>query len=101
MYENILYKPLRIRTSISPAAREFLIGVSREETVIRLETFFYFDQIIFQTLNKNRLFRLGAKNDFDEVKNNVFFIPIDWESLEDRRIKPPFNPGVVSFQHRF
>jgi len=72
MYENILYKPLRIRTSVSPAAREFLIG----------------------TLNKNRLFRLGAKNDFEEVKNNVFFIPIDWEVLEDRRLKPPFNPGV-------
>lgn len=38
---------------------------------------------------------MGAKNDFQEIKTHVFFISIDWNKLEDRQIKPPFNPGVV------
>lgn len=31
-----------------------------------------------------------------EIKNHVFFSPINWDDLYHKRITPPFNPNVVS-----
>ena len=35
MYDNILYKPLRLRTNVSASARSLLEGVSITDTVAR------------------------------------------------------------------
>lgn len=45
-------------------------------------------------LNKNRKERMGARKDFEEVRNHLFFVSIDWEKLLRREIKPPFVPKV-------
>lgn len=35
-----------------------------------------------------------------EIKNHVFFSPINWDDLNAKKITPPFNPNVVrSFSH--
>ena len=31
-----------------------------------------------------------------EIKNHVFFSPINWDDLYHKRITPPYNPNVVS-----
>lgn len=31
-----------------------------------------------------------------EIKNHVFFTPINWDDLYHKRITPPYNPNVVS-----
>lgn len=31
-----------------------------------------------------------------EIKNHVFFSPINWDDLYHKRITPPFDPNVVS-----
>lgn len=30
-----------------------------------------------------------------EIKNHVFFSPINWDDLYHKRLTPPFNPNVV------
>lgn len=45
-------------------------------------------------LNKNRVKRLGAIADFDEVKDHPFFMPINWDKLLKREIKLLFVPKV-------
>lgn len=30
-----------------------------------------------------------------EVKNHIFFSPINWDDLINKKITPPFNPNVV------
>lgn len=30
------------------------------------------------------------------IRNHKFFRDIDWEALEQRKVKPPFTPKVVS-----
>ncbi|KAM7451879.1 Serine/threonine-protein kinase Sgk1 [Porites harrisoni] len=73
MYENILYKPLRLRTNISQSARNILEGL----------------------LQKDRTKRLGqGPSDFEDIKNHPFFRNIDWESLYEKKIEPPYNPNV-------
>ncbi|XP_077991813.1 serine/threonine-protein kinase Sgk1-like [Glandiceps talaboti] len=74
MYDNILYKPLRLRTNISMAARNILEGL----------------------LQKDRQKRLGAgEGDFLDIKNHSFFQAMNWHELEARRIAPPYNPNVT------
>jgi hypothetical protein len=64
--------------------------------------FHFFSSISFllnairQLLHKNKSKRLGSTNDVIELKSHEFFRPIEWDELEARRIKPPFNPNVVS-----
>ncbi|KAK7488522.1 hypothetical protein BaRGS_00020307, partial [Batillaria attramentaria] len=72
MYDNILYKPLRLRTNISMAGRSILEGL----------------------LEKDKEKRLGAKRDFEEVRQHDFFADIDWDDLYNKRIQPPYNPNV-------
>lgn len=31
-----------------------------------------------------------------EIKNHVFFSPINWDELNAKKITPPFNPNVVN-----
>ncbi|XP_007901699.1 serine/threonine-protein kinase Sgk1-A isoform X1 [Callorhinchus milii] len=72
MYDNILNKPLQLKPNISNAARELLEGL----------------------LQKDRTKRLGAKEDFNEIKAHVFFSPINWVDLNAKKLMPPFNPNV-------
>ncbi|XP_053211479.1 serine/threonine-protein kinase Sgk2-like [Panonychus citri] len=75
MYDNILNKPVRLRTNISLAARSILEGL----------------------LQKDKRKRLGAKNDSDEIKRHDFFKPISWTELEFKQVSPPFNPNVKGY----
>ncbi|XP_041358653.1 serine/threonine-protein kinase Sgk1-like isoform X2 [Gigantopelta aegis] len=72
MYDNILFKPLRLRTNVSYFARQILEGL----------------------LQKEKDSRLGAKKDFQEIKGHDFFESISWDDLYARKIKPPYNPNV-------
>ena len=43
--------------------------------------------------------RLGcvtAHGGEDAIKHHLFFKDIKWKDLEDRKIKPPFKPKIVS-----
>ncbi|XP_061415674.1 serine/threonine-protein kinase Sgk2-like isoform X3 [Lethenteron reissneri] len=73
MYDNILNKPLQLPPITTNATRSILEGL----------------------LQKDREKRLGAKGDFLEIKNHVFFSPINWEDLYNKKIKPPFDPNVL------
>ncbi|XP_075757481.1 serine/threonine-protein kinase Sgk2 isoform X2 [Pelodiscus sinensis] len=72
MYDNILHQPLQIQGTKTTAACDILQGL----------------------LHKDQKKRLGAKMDFLEIKNHVFFSPINWDDLYHKRITPPFNPNV-------
>ncbi|XP_066479129.1 serine/threonine-protein kinase Sgk2 isoform X3 [Tiliqua scincoides] len=73
MYDNILHKPLHIQGTKTIAACDILQGL----------------------LHKDQKKRLGAKTDFLEIKNHVFFSPINWDDLYHKRITPPFDPKVA------
>ncbi|XP_063079457.1 serine/threonine-protein kinase Sgk1 [Engraulis encrasicolus] len=73
MYDNILNKPLQLKPNISNAARHLLEGL----------------------LQKDRTKRIGCTDDFTEIKNHMFFSPINWEDLNAKKITPPFNPNVT------
>ncbi|XP_041952316.1 serine/threonine-protein kinase Sgk1 isoform X3 [Alosa alosa] len=73
MYDNILNKPLQLKPNISNAARHLLEGL----------------------LQKDRTKRIGCTDDFTEIKNHMFFSPINWDDLNGKKITPPFNPNVT------
>ncbi|XP_030642813.1 serine/threonine-protein kinase Sgk1 isoform X5 [Chanos chanos] len=73
MYDNILNKPLQLKPNISNAARHLLEGL----------------------LQKDRTKRLGCTDDFTEIKNHMFFSPINWDDLNAKKLTPPFNPNVT------
>ena len=50
-----------------------------------------------QLLAKNKELRLGAVKDFQEIREHPFFEPINWPKLEQREMKPPYNPQVVRY----
>lgn len=31
----------------------------------------------------------------NEIKNHMFFSPINWDDLNAKKLTPPFNPNVV------
>lgn len=72
MYDNILNKPLLLKPNISNAARDLLEGL----------------------LQKDRTKRIGAKEDFMDIKAHIFFSPINWIDLNAKKLTPPFNPNV-------
>ena len=47
-------------------------------------------------LQKEKDKRLGAKKDFTDVKTHEFFSDVNWDELDDKKVRPPFNPNVVS-----
>ncbi|XP_059397444.1 serine/threonine-protein kinase Sgk1-like isoform X2 [Carassius carassius] len=73
MYDNILNKPLQLKPNISNSARHLLEGL----------------------LQKDRTKRLGFTDDFTEIKNHMFFSPINWDDLNAKKLTPPFNPNVT------
>ncbi|XP_071440740.1 serine/threonine-protein kinase Sgk1-like [Hetaerina americana] len=73
MYDSILNKPLKVRSSISEVAKDFLT----------------------QLLHKDPLQRLGSGiGDWDDVRSHRYFASVDWEALLEKRIRPPFCPNV-------
>lgn len=72
MYQNILNKPLRLRTNISIPARNLLEGL----------------------LQKDKSKRLGAERDVEDIKHHDFFRVINWIDLEAKEVPPPYNPNV-------
>ncbi|XP_006631342.1 serine/threonine-protein kinase Sgk1 [Lepisosteus oculatus] len=72
MYNNILHKSLVLKPNVSNAGRELLEGL----------------------LQKDRRRRLGARDDFLELKSHAFFSPINWDDLVAKKITPPFIPAV-------
>uniref|UniRef100_A0AAR2M5S6 Serum/glucocorticoid regulated kinase 2a n=1 Tax=Pygocentrus nattereri TaxID=42514 RepID=A0AAR2M5S6_PYGNA len=72
MYDAILYKPLQMPPGKSDAVCHLLHGL----------------------LQKDQHRRLGAIADFLEIKNHVFFSPINWDDLYHKHITPPYNPNV-------
>uniref|UniRef100_A0A673MSN2 Serine/threonine-protein kinase Sgk1-like n=1 Tax=Sinocyclocheilus rhinocerous TaxID=307959 RepID=A0A673MSN2_9TELE len=73
MYDNILNKPLQLKPNISNAAKHLLEGL----------------------LQKDQTKRLGFTDDFTEIKNHMFFSPINWDDLNAKKLTPPFNPNVT------
>ncbi|XP_053571751.1 serine/threonine-protein kinase Sgk2 isoform X3 [Bombina bombina] len=73
MYDNILHQSLQLPGGKTIAACDILRGL----------------------LHKDQHSRLGAKADFLEIKNHVFFSPINWDDLYHKRIDPPYNPNVA------
>ncbi|XP_016074886.1 PREDICTED: lethal(3)malignant brain tumor-like protein 1 [Miniopterus natalensis] len=73
MYDNILHQPLQIPGGRTVAACDLLQAL----------------------LHKDKKQRLGSKADFIEIKNHVFFSPINWDDLYHKRLTPPFNPNVA------
>uniref|UniRef100_A0A8C7LER4 Serum/glucocorticoid regulated kinase 2a n=1 Tax=Oncorhynchus kisutch TaxID=8019 RepID=A0A8C7LER4_ONCKI len=72
MYDGILHKPLPLPPGKSGALCSLLQGL----------------------LQKDQHRRLGAIADFLQIKNHVFFSPINWDDLYHKRITPPYNPNV-------
>uniref|UniRef100_A0A3B3X4Z2 Uncharacterized protein n=1 Tax=Poecilia mexicana TaxID=48701 RepID=A0A3B3X4Z2_9TELE len=72
MYNNILHKAPVLKPNVSNAGRELLEGL----------------------LQKERCSRLGAKDDFLELKHHSFFSPINWDDLMAKKLAPPFVPSV-------
>ncbi|KAG5842941.1 hypothetical protein ANANG_G00183100 [Anguilla anguilla] len=72
MYSNILNKTPVLKPNVSNAGRDLLEAL----------------------LQKNRTQRLGAKQDFMELKHHSFFSPINWDDLIAKKIKPQFIPAV-------
>ena len=81
MYDGILTKPLLLRPTISSQARD-LLG---------------------KLLIKDPSLRLGSgTNDGKEVMAHKFFHRMNWQDLVDKKIEPPFKPGVrneLDFRH--
>lgn len=49
-------------------------------------------------MTKNRYERLGCvEGSKDAIKNHPFFLSIDWIALENRLVKPPYKPAIVTF----
>lgn len=74
LFQVILEKPIRIPRSLSVRAASILKGF----------------------LQKNPQERLASYDGLNEIKQHLFFRPIDWNLLEQRLIVPPYRPPVVS-----
>ncbi|KAI1819578.1 serine/threonine-protein kinase sck1 [Xylaria intraflava] len=75
MYKNIAFGKVRFpRDTLSQEGRNFVKGL----------------------LNRNAKHRLGAIDDADELKRHPFFTDVDWDSLSQKLITPPFKPKLKS-----
>ena len=72
MYDKIINQPLRLKHNISVPCSELITGL----------------------LQKDRSKRLGHKNDFRDIRDHPFFLPVDWDKLLNRELKAPFIPKV-------
>ena len=74
MFQVILEKPIRFPRSLSVKASSVLKGF----------------------LQKSPSDRLASQDGLNEIKQHLFFRPIDWNLLEQRLIQPPYKPPVQS-----
>eukprot|EP00052_Salpingoeca_macrocollata_P010694 m.82968 g.82968 ORF g.82968 m.82968 type:complete len:514 (+) comp17685_c0_seq1:202-1743(+) len=75
MYDRILHDTLRFPEHVPGPARAWLAGL----------------------LERNPAGRLGSgPRDGEDVKAHDFFADLDWDALEKRKVKPPFDPHVES-----
>ena len=74
MYELIQSAPLKF-----PSAPE--ISADAKDFITKL-------------LNRDTKKRLGAVNDFEDIKKHSWFKDIDWIKLYNRKLDPPFKPKV-------
>lgn len=74
LFQVILEKPIRIPRSLSVRAASVLKGF----------------------LQKSPNERLASYDGLNEIKQHLFFRPIDWSLLEQRLIVPPYRPPVQS-----
>lgn len=49
-------------------------------------------------MTKNAVRRLGCIGNENQIRSHAFFKDLDWEALEQRRVKPPFRPRVVTIK---
>ena len=60
----------------------------------------YVGWLLFQFMTKNPAKRLGCVKSQGAEKaifvHQFFHQKIDWEGLEQRKVKPPFKPKIVS-----
>merc|ERR1719411_1520851 len=77
MFGNILVEDVRFpkNVNISSEARDLLLGLLVKDPARRLG---------------------GGPSDAQEIKSHPFFDSIDWTSLEQKKIPPPFKPQVLS-----
>jgi len=77
MFGNILVEDVRFprNVNISGECRELLLGLLVKDPARRLG---------------------GGPSDAQEIKSHPFFDSIDWPSLEQKKIPPPFKPQVLS-----
>ena len=57
---------------------------------------FYLPLQFMQKSVSRRLGCVTAHGGEDAIKHHLFFKDIKWKDLEDRKIKPPFKPKIVS-----
>lgn len=46
-------------------------------------------------MTKNPARRLGCSDGETSIRTHPFFKDMDWEALEQRKVRPPFRPRVV------
>ena len=49
---------------------------------------------ILKLLNRDVKARLGAVNDFEDIKKHNWLKDVDWQKLFEKKITPPFKPKV-------
>uniref|UniRef100_F1L2J9 Serine/threonine-protein kinase sgk-1 n=1 Tax=Ascaris suum TaxID=6253 RepID=F1L2J9_ASCSU len=72
MYERILHQKLAVPPTVTPSCRDIL------------------NKLLDKVCDR----RLGAVDDFNEIKSHSFFTPIDFEKLQRKELKPPFVPKI-------
>lgn len=111
MYDNILNKPLQLKPNITNSARHLLEGLLQKDRTKRLGAKEDFVSVSLGSLGEGvRKKRLDYASRLQlplseliwfpfpqqmEIKNHIFFSPINWDDLINKKITPPFNPNVV------
>lgn len=99
LFESILHDDVLYPVWLSKEAVSVLKGVSACSAFHRIFSAFYLC-FPLQFMQKNVAKRLGcvaAHGGEEAIKHHSFFRSINWEDMENRRIKPPFKPKIVSF----
>ncbi|XP_076028753.1 serine/threonine-protein kinase Sgk1-like isoform X2 [Oratosquilla oratoria] len=74
MYDAILHKQLKLKESASSKARNLLEKLLKKDASVRLGS---------------------GPGDVDEVKSHSFFNSVNWDHVDQRKLKPPFVPSVA------
>ena len=109
LFESILHDDVLYPVWLSKEAVSVLKGVSMTNTLYRPHVLDYIYTCIYtclqsfilylQFMQKNVSKRLGcvtAHGGEEAIKHHSFFRDMKWKDLEDRKIKPPFRPKIVS-----